>query len=139
MDNCLFETYKNFVRPHGRHIYQTAYDMSMSTMCAYTSSQHILTHWKFVLCCYADCLSIGIPGQELYENHSNTSHTIRFCVYHLISRCIVHRRHPIYEKNLCCLFVCDSDYVPPEKIYTRKYFAMMKTFISDFHKMFYIP
>ena len=35
MDNSLFDTYKKYVIPHGKHMFQTAYDMAMSTMCAY--------------------------------------------------------------------------------------------------------
>ena len=39
-DNGLFETYKDFVMPHGRHIYATSADTDMATMCAYTLYQH---------------------------------------------------------------------------------------------------
>ena len=42
----IYETYKNRVMPHGRHIYAKAYDMENSTMCAYSQSDHELTHWK---------------------------------------------------------------------------------------------
>ena len=45
-ENCIYETYKNTVMPHGRHIYAKAYDMENSTMCAYSQSDHELTHWK---------------------------------------------------------------------------------------------
>ena len=33
--NHIYETYKNTVMTHGRHIYAKAYDMEKSTMCAY--------------------------------------------------------------------------------------------------------
>ena len=36
MANRLFETYKNYVVPRGRHIYATAYYMTMDTVCSYT-------------------------------------------------------------------------------------------------------
>ena len=49
MDNFLFDTYKNSVIPHGRHIYATASDMSMATICAYRPYQHSLPQCKFVL------------------------------------------------------------------------------------------
>ena len=47
--NLLFDTYKNSVMSHGRHIYATSSDMDMDTMCVYLPSQHALLHWKFVL------------------------------------------------------------------------------------------
>ena len=31
--NHIYETYKNTVMPHGRHIYANAYDMAKATMC----------------------------------------------------------------------------------------------------------
>ena len=49
--NRLFDTYKNYLMPHGRHIYATAADMDMATICAYPPSQHALPYWKCVLCC----------------------------------------------------------------------------------------
>ena len=45
---CIFETYKNSVMTHGRHIYQAVSEMDMTTMCAYQLSQHALTPWKFL-------------------------------------------------------------------------------------------
>ena len=33
-ENCIYETYKNTVMPHGHHIYAKAYDMARATMCA---------------------------------------------------------------------------------------------------------
>ena len=47
----IYETYKNTVVPHGRHIYATASDMEKATMCKYPQSDHALPHWKFVLRC----------------------------------------------------------------------------------------
>ena len=44
----VYETYKNKVIPHGRHIYAKAYDMAQATMCAYPQSDHSLPHWKCV-------------------------------------------------------------------------------------------
>ena len=35
MANRLFETYKNYVMPHGNHMFQTESGMSMETMCKY--------------------------------------------------------------------------------------------------------
>ena len=33
--NCVFETYKNSAMSHGKHIFNTASDMSMTIMCSY--------------------------------------------------------------------------------------------------------
>ena len=33
-ENCIYETYKNKVMTHGRHIYAKAYDMARATICA---------------------------------------------------------------------------------------------------------
>ena len=38
----IYETYKNIVMPHGRHIYTKAHDMEKATMCAYPQSDHAL-------------------------------------------------------------------------------------------------
>ena len=38
MDNSIFGIYKSSVMPHGCHIYATASDMAMATMCAYPPS-----------------------------------------------------------------------------------------------------
>ena len=42
MSNCLFYTYKYSVMSYGNHMFQTKYDMSMATMCAYPSSHYAL-------------------------------------------------------------------------------------------------
>ena len=42
--NRTYETYKNTVMPHGRHIYAKSYDMAKATMCAYSQSDHALPH-----------------------------------------------------------------------------------------------
>ena len=66
--NCIYETYKNTVMPHRRHICAKAYDMENATMCAFSQSYHALPHWKCLLRCCATCTSINItdhlfPGQ----------------------------------------------------------------------------
>ena len=33
---CIYETYKNTVMPHGRHIYVKAYNMAKTTICVYS-------------------------------------------------------------------------------------------------------
>ena len=70
---CIYETYKNTVMPHGRHIYTRAYDTAKATMCAYSQSYHALQHWKYVLRCCAQCPSINIPDQEIDDKHPKPS------------------------------------------------------------------
>ena len=45
----IYETYKNTVMQHGRHIYAKASDMEHATMCAYPQSDHAMPHCKCVL------------------------------------------------------------------------------------------
>ena len=64
----IYETYKNTVMPHGRHIYAKAYDMEQVTMCTYSQSDHALPHWKRVLRCCSKCTRINIPDQKTDKN-----------------------------------------------------------------------
>ena len=99
--NILFETYKKSVMPHGRHIYETASDMDMDTMCAYLPYQHALPHWKFVLRFCSNCPRIDLPYQESDKHYFNPSPSIRFHIYHLITWFTVHGRRPLDEKKIC--------------------------------------
>ena len=60
----IFETYKNAVRSHDCHIYNTSAYMGMATMCPCTSKYHGLTHWKCLLRCCDNFPSIVLPSQE---------------------------------------------------------------------------
>ena len=40
----IYETYKNIMIPHGRHIYAKASDIEKSTMITYRESDHELPH-----------------------------------------------------------------------------------------------
>ena len=71
--NRFYETYKNTVMPHGHPIYAKAYDMEKATLCAYSQSDHALTHWKCVLRCCAKCPSINLPDQEIDDKYTDTS------------------------------------------------------------------
>ena len=66
-----YETYKNTVITHGRHIYAKASDTAKATICTYPQSDHALPHWKCVLRCYYDCASINITDQETDKNLKN--------------------------------------------------------------------
>ena len=79
--NRIYETYKNTVMPHGRHIYAKAYSMAKATMCANSQYDHELPHWKCVLRRCAQCTSINIPDQETYDNHPNPIPSISFNIY----------------------------------------------------------
>ena len=59
--NCIYETYKNTVMPHGRHIYAKASDMAKAKICEYPQSDHTLPHWKCVMQCCSKCPSVNLP------------------------------------------------------------------------------
>ena len=103
--NRLFETYKKSVVTNGRHIYATSADMAMHTICAYPPSQNVLPHWKYVLYCCFKFPRIYLSDQEPDRHNYNESPSIRFHIYHLISRCTVHGRRPLNEKKMVvCVF-----------------------------------
>ena len=116
----IYETYKNKVMPHGRHIYAKAYDMEKATMFAYPQSNHSFPHWKCTLQCCAKCPSLNISDQEINYQYPNTSPSISFHVYHLIARCSTHVRLPINDKKMCRKFKQDDASEQSTKIYTRK-------------------
>ena len=91
----MYETYKNTVIPHGRHMHAKAYDMAQATMCAYIHSGHSLPHWKCLLRCCDECPHINIPDQETNKKHEETTPSIRFHIYHIIGRCTAHGRIPL--------------------------------------------
>ena len=103
--NRLFETYKKYVMPHGRHIYPKISDMAMAKMCAYSTSQHSFPCWKCVLSCCSNLPRIDIPYQESDRHNSNVSPSIYFHIYNLIEKFTVYGRRPQYEKKkIVCVF-----------------------------------
>ena len=44
MENHIFDTYKNYVMPHGKNMLKIESDMNMATMRAYPSSKYTLPH-----------------------------------------------------------------------------------------------
>ena len=74
--NFIYETYKNTIMPHGRHIYAKVSDMAKATMCTYPQSDHALTQWKFVLPCCAKCSCVNLSDQETDDQYSYTSPSI---------------------------------------------------------------
>ena len=127
------------VMPHCCHIYQTGSDISMAIMCAYPLPRWSLSQWKYVLCFCADWPRIDLTIQEDNINHSNTCSTVRFYDYHIIALCSAHVICPLNENKVCHLCLNHNYFVPPTKIYTRKYIVMMETSIAYFHTSFYFP
>ena len=93
--------------PYGRHIYDIDYDVEKAKMCAYSQSDHVLPHWKCILLCCAKFPSINLPDQETDDLYPNISPSIRFHIYHLISRCKKHGRILLTDKKKCCR--CQKD------------------------------
>ena len=111
--------------PHRRHIYDKASDMAQATMCVYPMYDYAMPHWKCVLRCCADCPCMYLPDQETYYQYLDTTHSIRFHIYHIIASC----------------YMCKHISSPYEltKIYTRKQIVMTETTVYDFYTSFYIP
>ena len=123
---------------HGKHIFNTASDTAIATMCAYLSTKYVWPHWKCALRCCAKCPRIDLPSLESYHNNTNFSPTMRFHVYHLTARYIVHDRRPFNEKKDCKLCEAYSDSKLTAKIYTTKDIFVMETSIVDFRQNFYV-
>ena len=128
----IYETFKNTVMPHGRHIYSKASDMTKAAMCTYPHSDHALPQWKYVLRCCYDGPCINITDQETYKKHKEKTPSIRFQIYHIIGRCTAHGRIPLKDKKIC--YMCKQDIN-----HTIKELVMMETTIYDFRTSFYIP
>ena len=112
---------------NGQHSYKTASAIAMERMGSYTPSHHAFPHCKFVSNCFEISQRIDTQSQELDKHQSITCPTIGFNVYHLISGCSVHRRHPLDKKISCCLCLHDTASVPPAKLYTRKDLVTVNT------------
>ena len=96
----IHETYISTTMPHGRHIYAKASSMAQATMCAYPQSGHALPHWKCVLRWCTKCPCVNIPYQEIDNHNSDIAPSIRFHIYHIISRCTAHGRIPLKDKKI---------------------------------------
>ena len=98
--NCIYETYKNTVMPHGRHIYVKASDMAKATMCAYPQPDHALPYWKCVMRCCARYPSVNLPDQETDDKYTETFPSIHFLIYHLIASFSTHDMLPLTDKKI---------------------------------------
>ena len=137
--NCIYETYKNTVMPHGRHIYAKSSDMEKAIMFPYPQSDHSLSHWKRVLRCCDNYPCINLTDQEKDNQYSDTTHSIRFHIYIIIARCTDNGIITPKDKKISHKCKQESSTEKSTKIYTRKEIVMMETTISDFHTSFYIP
>ena len=84
LSSRLFETYKNSVRPHGCHIYNSAADMAMSTMCPCPSKHHGPPQWKFLLRCCERFPSISMQKkcvQQFVFMFTKMYHILLFIEY----------------------------------------------------------
>ena len=95
--------------PHGSHIYAKAYYMAKAKMCAYSQSDHALPHCKYVLLCCAKCSNINLPGQETDDQYPETNPSIRFHIYHIVSRYPKHFRLPLTDNKICLKCQQDTD------------------------------
>ena len=94
LESHIYETYKNAVIPYGHHIYITASDMDIDTMCDFPPYKHALPHWKCVICCCSNFPNIFTPVQEWHNTTHTMCPTIHFHVYIVVPHFIVHVRHP---------------------------------------------
>ena len=94
---------------HGNHKFNTAFEMAMATICAFSPSKYTLPHWKCVFLCCVKYPHIDLPSPESDQHNFNASPTICFHAYHLIARCDVHGRGPFYENKQCQLCEATSD------------------------------
>ena len=84
-------------------------------MCAYPHSDHALLHWKGDMWCYVKCTNISLHDQETYDQYFDTSPSIRFHIYHIISRCSTHDRLLLNDKKIC--HKCEQEKYTLEKSY----------------------
>ena len=124
---------------HGCHIFSKSYDMAKATVCAYSQSDHALSHWKYVFRFCAKFLSINLPDQEIDYQYPNTSPVVRLHIYSLIAHCTKHVRLPLTDNKMCRRCQQGTDSLQSTNIYTRKYLVIMETTIYNFHTTFYIP
>ena len=49
---------------HGNHKFNTAFEMAMATICAFSPSKYTLPHWKCVFLCCVKYPHIDLPVQN---------------------------------------------------------------------------
>ena len=106
--------------PYGHNIYSKASDMLKATMFAYTKSDHALPHWKYVLQCCVVFPCVNLTDQETYNQYYNTSPSIKFHIYNLISRCTTYGRLMLNDRKICRMCKHDSASENPQKYTLEK-------------------
>ena len=77
--------------------------------CVHINSQMMnLPKWKYVLRCCAKCSCVNITDQETDDQYSNKTPSIRFLIYHTISRCTANGRIMLNDIKICCMCKHDS-------------------------------
>ena len=107
------------------YIYDKASDMAKSKMCAYTQSNHVLPHWKFLLWCCANFPCINLPEQETDDLYSNRTPSTLFHIYHIIEYCTAHGIIPLKDNKICRKCRQESSTDKSTKMYIRKDLLMM--------------
>ena len=88
--------------------------------------------------CYDNCTCINITYQEIDDQYSDTTPSIRFHIYHIIARCTTYGIIPLKDKKICRICKQESSSEKSTKTYTQKELVMMETTIYYFHTSFYI-
>ena len=124
-----FEIFKDYVRPHGCHIYNTAVEMPMAKMCTCTSKYHGLAHCKYVLRCCDKFPNIVLTSQDAKIYTTNTCSTIRFIIYRNVLYFTVHGRRPYNKQETCSMCSILPRYELIEKVYTHTQNMSLETSI----------
>ena len=72
------------------YLQKTAIDMSMETVCILPFDRHDMNHCKCLLQCCIKCPSMVVTVLDYTIAVKNTSPTIKFHFYLLLSHCTVH-------------------------------------------------
>ena len=110
-----------------------------ATTCAYPLTDIALPRWEYVLRCCTKCTCVNFPDQETDDQHSDTTPSIHFLIYYLISCCTAHGMILLNDKKIYCVCKRYSASEQSTFIYTIKKLVMTETTISNFHTSFYIP
>ena len=121
----IFETYKNSIRPHGCHIYNTSTEIDMEEMCPCPYKHQVILHCKCVLRCFYKYLSIVIPILEANIDTKTIFQEYVFMSIKMYHFFILHVRLPYEERTACsmCSAVPSSDLT--EILYTGKKLVLL--------------
>ena len=98
-------------------------------MCPCPSKNHRITHCKCVLKYFKQIPSLSIPRLETNKYETNICSTIIFHVYRNLSYFTMHGQRPQKEHTTCYLCSTDASSVNHSKIYMRKEFVLIETYM----------